>query len=92
MRWLHCEPDMRRSGRAHIFIVAAGNSVDDGFVAYKMGTALSDRLIHLSVVAEAGDWITRYALPHHGNPAVTAFIRTRARLRGVQATMEPQQV
>ena len=59
------------------FIVAAGNSVDDGAVAYDMGTALSDRLIHLNVVAEASDWITRYALPCGLHPAVTAFIRTR---------------
>ena len=59
------------------FIVAAGNSVDDGAIAYEMGTALSDRLIHLNVVAEASDWITRYAVPQGLHPAVTAFIRTR---------------
>ena len=62
---------------ANTFIVAAGNSVDDGAVAYEMGTALSDRLIHLSVVAEASDWITRYAVPQGLHPAVIAFIRTR---------------
>ncbi|SEN18081.1 AAA domain (dynein-related subfamily) [Loktanella fryxellensis] len=62
---------------ANTFIVAAGNTVDDGAIAYEMGTALSDRLIHLSVVAEASDWITRYAVPQGLHPAVTAFIRTR---------------
>jgi len=71
----------RRVGR-HVlpdttFIVAAGNAVEDGAVAYEMGTALSDRLIHLSILAEASDWLTRYAVPKGLHPSVTAFIRTR---------------
>jgi MoxR-like ATPase len=71
----------RRVGRhvlpASCFVVAAGNSVEDGAVAYEMGTALSDRLIHLNVRAEAGDWLARYAVPRAVHPTVTAFIRTR---------------
>lgn len=59
------------------FIIAAGNMVEDGAVAYEMGTALSDRLIHLSLRAEAGDWLASYAVPQGLHPAVTAFIRTR---------------
>ncbi|MEM8824439.1 MAG: MoxR family ATPase [Pseudomonadota bacterium] len=59
------------------FIVAAGNAIEDGAVAYDMGTALSDRLIHLAVQAEAQDWLTGYAVPNHIHPAVAAFIRTR---------------
>lgn len=59
------------------FIIAAGNMVEDGAVAYEMGTALSDRLIHLSLRAEAGDWLASYAVPQKLHPAVTAFIRTR---------------
>jgi MoxR-like ATPase len=59
------------------FIVAAGNTVEDGAVAYEMGTALSDRLIHLSLRAEAGDWLASFAVPRGVHPAVTAFIRTR---------------
>jgi hypothetical protein len=62
---------------AGTFIVAAGNMVEDGAVAYEMGTALSDRLIHLSLRAEAGDWLASYAVPQALHPAVTAFIRTR---------------
>lgn len=62
---------------ANVFIVAAGNAVEDGAVAYDMGTALSDRLIHLLVRAEASDWVDRYALPRGLHPAVIAFIRTR---------------
>ncbi|MEM7490231.1 MAG: MoxR family ATPase [Pseudomonadota bacterium] len=59
------------------FVVAAGNAVEDGAIAYEMGTALSDRLIHLSVRAEAQDWLTGYAVPNGLHPAVAAFIRTR---------------
>jgi hypothetical protein len=62
---------------ASTFIVAAGNMVEDGAVAYEMGTALSDRLIHLSLRAEAGDWLASFAVPQNLHPAVTAFIRTR---------------
>lgn len=71
----------RRVGRHRLpdacFIVAAGNGADDGAIAYDMGTALSDRLIHLNLRAEAGDWLTRYAVPRGLHPAVIAFIRTR---------------
>lgn len=60
-----------------VFILAAGNAVEDGAVAYDMGTALSDRLIHLLVRAEASDWVDRYASPRGLHPAVIAFVRTR---------------
>ncbi|MEQ6249981.1 MoxR family ATPase [Sulfitobacter sp. HNIBRBA3233] len=62
------------------FIVAAGNMVDDGAVAYEMGTALSDRLVHLNLRAEASDWLKSYAVPQGLHPAITAFIRTRPEL------------
>jgi MoxR-like ATPase len=71
----------RRVGRHRLpdstFIVAAGNAVEDGAIAYEMGTALSDRLIHLSLRAQAADWLDRYAVPRGLDPAVIAFIRTR---------------
>jgi MoxR-like ATPase len=60
-----------------VFIVAAGNGAEDGAIAYEMGSALSDRLIHLAVRAEPGDWLENYALPRGLHPAVVAFIRTR---------------
>ncbi|MFK7755195.1 MAG: AAA family ATPase [Sedimentitalea sp.] len=59
------------------FIVAAGNAVEDGAIAYEMGTALSDRLIHLSLRAEASDWLANYGVARNLHPSVTAFIRTR---------------
>lgn len=71
----------RRVGRhvlpASTFIVAAGNAVEDGAIAYDMGTALSDRLVHLNIRAEAQDWLAHYAVPRRLDPAVVAFIRTR---------------
>jgi len=71
----------RRVGRhelpASVFIVAAGNMVEDGAVAYEMGTGLADRLVHLHVRAAATDWLENYAVSKGLHPAVTAFIRTR---------------
>ncbi|MEL7463379.1 MAG: MoxR family ATPase [Pseudomonadota bacterium] len=71
----------RRVGRHRlpdsVFIVAAGNMAEDGAVAYEMGTALSDRLIHLAVRAAARDWLEAYAVDRGLHPAVTAFIRSR---------------
>jgi MoxR-like ATPase len=60
-----------------VFVVAAGNGAEDGAVAYEIGTALSDRLVHLRVEASAEDWITNYAVPRGLHPAVTAFLRIR---------------
>jgi MoxR-like ATPase len=62
---------------ASVFIVAAGNGAEDGAVAYEMGSALSDRLIHLLVRAVPDDWLANYALPRGLHPAVVAFVRTR---------------
>jgi hypothetical protein len=71
----------RRVGRhrlpANVMIMAAGNQVEDGAIAYDMGTALSDRLIHLIVQANAEDWLTHYAVPSGIHSTVAAFIRTR---------------
>jgi MoxR-like ATPase len=71
----------RRVGRHtlpdSVFIIAAGNTVEDGAVAYEMGTALSDRLVHLHVTANAKDWLERYAVDQSLHPAVTAFLRSR---------------
>lgn len=71
----------RRVGRHRlpdsVFIVAAGNTVDDGAVAYEMGTALSDRLVHVHLRATAQDWLEHFAIPRGLHPAVTAFLRGR---------------
>lgn len=71
----------RRVGRHQLppqtFVVAAGNMVEDGAVAYDMGTALADRLIHLHVQASAKDWLEHYAVDAAIHPTVTAFLRAR---------------
>jgi len=60
----------------NVIIVAAGNGVADGAVAYEMGTAIADRLIHLQVVASPEDWIKNFAVPANLHPAVIAFVKT----------------
>ncbi|MFK7744120.1 MAG: AAA family ATPase [Roseobacter sp.] len=71
----------RRVGQHHlpdnVMIVAAGNTVEDGAIAYEMGTALSDRLIHLIMQADPRDWTENYASIKGLAPAVSAFLRTR---------------
>lgn len=71
----------RRIGQHKIpdntIIVAAGNTVDDGAVAYEMGTAISDRLLHMHVEADVKDWIKNYAIPNNLHPAVIAFLESR---------------
>jgi SpoVK/Ycf46/Vps4 family AAA+-type ATPase len=59
------------------FILAAGNRVEDGAVAYEMGSALADRLVHMVIAADPADWIDSFAVPQGLHPAVIAFIRTR---------------
>lgn len=71
---------------ASCMVIAAGNTLDDGAIAYDMGTALSDRLVHLNVSAQADDWLSGYAVPQGLHPAVIAFIRTRPDLLD---TIEP---
>lgn len=60
-----------------VMIVAAGNGVEDGAVAYEMGTAISDRLIHLNVVADPTDWVDNYAVPQGLHPAIVTFVKIR---------------
>ena len=71
----------RRVGRHRLpdstMVVAAGNRIEDGAIAYDMGTALSDRLIHIIVQADADDWLRNYAIPAGIHPAVAAFLRAR---------------
>jgi len=71
----------RRVGRHRlpesVFLVAAGNTVEDGAIAHELGTGLSDRLIHLVVEADPVDWVENYAVLRGLHPHVTAFIKTR---------------
>lgn len=60
-----------------VFILAAGNTVEDGAIAYELGTAIADRMIHLYVQCSADDWLKNYAIPKALHPSVPAFIKTR---------------
>ena len=58
-------------------IIAAGNTVDDGAIAYEMGTALADRMTHFIIVPSTPQWIEDFALPNKLHPSVIAFLKTR---------------
>ena len=66
-----------------VMIVAAGNRVEDGAIAYDMGTALSDRLIHMIVAGRAPRiGLKHYAIPAGIHPSVAAFHPHQARPAG----------
>lgn len=57
-------------------VIGAGNSPEDGAISYKMGSALSDRFVHIHVEANPNDWM-EWALEHDIHPAVLSFIRVK---------------
>lgn len=57
-------------------VIAAGNSPEDGAISYKMGTALSDRFVHIHVMANAHDWIN-WAVEVGLHPDVITFVRVK---------------
>ena len=58
------------------FIVAAGNRVEDGAIAYEMTSAISDRFIHYVVDAVPQDWL-RWAEENSVNVEVLSFIKAK---------------
>ena len=59
-----------------VWVLGAGNGLDDGSISYGMGAALADRFLHVNMVANPQDWIT-WALDHDIHPSVTTFIRIK---------------
>lgn len=57
-------------------VIGAGNAPEDGAISYKMGSALSDRFVHIHVEANPQDWIT-WAVENEIHPTVIAFIRVK---------------
>lgn len=57
-------------------VLGAGNGTEDGAISYRMGSALSDRFVHIKVEANPQDWIT-WALENDIHPAVISFIRVK---------------
>ena len=41
----------------NVWVVAAGNGLDDGAISYDMGTALNDRFIHFNVICDSKQWV-----------------------------------
>ena len=58
------------------WVVGAGNDPDDGAVAFEMGTALADRLVHFKVVPDAREWI-KWGQEHQISPEVLTFIQVK---------------
>ena len=57
-------------------VIAAGNAPEDGAISYKMGSALSDRFVHIHVIASPNDWVD-WAYENKVHPAVISFIRVK---------------
>jgi len=57
-------------------VIGAGNSPEDGAISFKMGTALSDRFVHIHVVASPDDWLT-WAVEHNIHINVLSFMRVK---------------
>jgi hypothetical protein len=58
------------------WVVGAGNNPEDGAIAYEMGSALSDRLVHFKVVPNPKAWI-QWALENEIHLDVITFIQVK---------------
>jgi len=63
----------------HTRFIAAGNKLDDGTYANKLGSALRDRIVFLFLKPDVEDWC-KWAYTADIAPAVIAFIRFRSEL------------
>lgn len=57
-------------------VLGAGNSPEDGAISYKMGSALSDRFVHIHVEADPMDWIN-WALENNIHVNVISFMQVK---------------
>lgn len=73
----------RRIGSYHLpdncYVCAAGNGPTDGAIAYEMGTALSSRLMHISIQAEPRSWL-EWALNNTIHPSILTLIQLKGDL------------
>jgi ATPase family associated with various cellular activities (AAA) len=58
------------------WVVAAGNTVEDGAISFDMGTALADRFLHIYVIASASNWL-KWAANNDVHPSVQTFIKIK---------------
>ena len=61
-------------------IIAAGNRVEDGAAAQRMGSALANRFNHMTLEPTVDDWINDWALHNDVPPLMVAFFRYRPEL------------
>lgn len=57
-------------------VIAAGNRVEDGAMAYRMNSALADRFCHVQLTTNIQDWVA-WAQLHEIHPAVISFLKTQ---------------
>jgi len=60
----------------HTYLVAAGNSVDDGCFAYELSRALEDRFCIVSLQIDVDSWMD-WALENQIHPSIISFIKTK---------------
>lgn len=60
----------------NVMVVAAGNRIEDGAIAYDLTSALSDRFLHYTCLASAQSWI-KWADENDVHATVKAFIQAR---------------
>lgn len=62
----------------NVWLIGAGNRVDDGAIAYEMGSALVDRLCHFNVEVDLKTWMN-WAEASEIHPDVLSFIKAKPR-------------
>jgi len=60
----------------NVMVVAAGNRIEDGAIAYDLTSALSDRFLHYTCLASAQSWI-EWADKNDVHATVKSFIQAR---------------
>jgi hypothetical protein len=60
--------------RDNVYIIAAGNRVEDKSAAFEMPMALANRMKHYYAKTDVDSWL-EWAVNSHINPLITAFIR-----------------
>jgi len=58
------------------WVVAAGNTIEDGAISNDMGTALADRFMHIYVLATASAWL-KWGASANIHPSVLTFIKIK---------------
>lgn len=56
------------------YIICAGNRKEDKAVVATMSSALTSRMAHFTLEINSDTWINHFAIPHHLDPRIIAFI------------------